>query len=122
MKADFKKLNSHIRKLVDEVDIADVEGNLEIGYLLIWIKTLEQDAKEVISLCKFQESLIERYQASNDQIAAAFFNASTTFEELTGIPVPKLPIYLDRLRDFWPMIPNYEPEKYSKIESTLYLN
>ena len=98
MKADFKKLNSHIRKLVDEVDIADVEGNLEIGYLLIWIKTLEQDAKEVISLCKFQESLIE-----------------------SGV-VEKEGIDLDRLRDFWPMIPNYEPEKYSKIESTLYLN
>ena len=111
MKADFKKLNSHIRKLVDEVDIADVEGNLEIGYLLIWIQTLVQDSKQVISLCKFQESLIERYQASSDQIAEAFFSASTTFEELTGIPVPH------EATDWFPMTPNFKP-----LERELYLN
>jgi hypothetical protein len=118
MKADFKKLNSHIRKLLDEVDIADVEGNLEIGYLLIWIKTLEQDAKEVISLCKFQERLIERHQATDTQAFTAFQTASTTFEELTGIPVPT---NLDTIKDWWPMIPNLRPS-ISEIESTLYLN
>jgi hypothetical protein len=111
MKVNYKKLNTKLSAMINETSTSDCVGNLTIGYLMIWGQTLEQNSEAVISLSKFQESLIERYQATTDQIAEAFFSASTTFEELTGIPVPH------EVTDWFPMTPNFKP-----LERELYLN
>jgi hypothetical protein len=91
MTRGMAELNLHVGELMDTVSTDDCLGNLTIGYLLIWIHTIESNNNmaKVMKLSKFQESLIDRYQATSAQVADSFNRATSIFQQYTGITIPR---------------------------------
>lgn len=86
---NLAKLNLHVSELMNNIDIEDCVGNLTIGYLLIWIHTIEQNSKKVMELSRFQEKMLDQYHATTAQVAEAFSHASDIFARFTGINIPQ---------------------------------
>jgi hypothetical protein len=113
MTRGMAELNLHVGELMDTVSTDDCLGNLTIGYILIWIHTIEQNSPKVMSLSKFQESLIDRYQATSAQVEDAYTRASIIFEQYTGISIPQ---------EDNPLTHDSMPSAVYPITSKLYLN
>jgi len=86
---NLAELNLYVGELMDNVDIEDCVSNLTIGYLRIWIHTIEQNSKKVMQLSRFQEKMLDRYHATTAQVAEAFSHASDIFTQYTGIDIPQ---------------------------------
>jgi septation ring formation regulator EzrA len=86
---NLAKLSRRVSELMANTDTEDCVGNLTIGYILIWIHTIEQNSPKVMKLSKFQESLIDRYQATTAQVADSFNRAMIIFKQFTGITIPQ---------------------------------
>ena len=110
------KLNLHVSELMANTDTEDCVGNLTIGYILIWVHTIEQNSKKVMELSKFQEKMLVRYEATTAQVADAFNRAMVIFEQYTGITIPQedTPVAT--------MEPNVYDSLYNPITSKVYLN
>jgi hypothetical protein len=113
MTRGMAELNLHVGELMDTVSTDDCLGNLTIGYILIHTIESNNNMAKVMKLSKFQESLIDRYQATTAQVTDSFNRAMIIFEQFTGISIPQ---------EENPITHDSMPSAVYPITSKLYLN